>query len=597
MATQDTRADTTGGAVFNDQLHDILLVMDMEEMTLKAVSEIDKEGKMKTTEIDGKNNNQFLDIDQNGNLLDNFIKNFYKQAKDPTRFHFFKIPFNKLGESIKTLKGMFKEQFSPEAVQLTSRYRIAPEKGLKEKQAEAPDINNKNDNHMAKTATDTTQQAQSGQRNRFNEAMINWDELGKLGISKEYLQERNMLDGMLRGYKSRETVPINLNIGSAVIKTDARLSFQQSKEGPVVMAIHGIRKEPELDRPYFGHIFSEEDKKNLRESGNMGRVVPLQTRNGQVAPSFISIDKITNEVVAMRVENINIPNTIKEVKLTDQEKEDLKEGKAVYLEGMKSANGKEFDAHVQINAEKRGIEFIFGENKLFNSQTIGGVELSKKQVEDLNMGKAIFVEDMKRKDGEKFSSFVKLDEGSGRPAYTRYNPDSPEGNREIYVPKEMHGVQLTPQDRDELRQGQPVFLENMVNRKGEEFSSFVKLDLETGKPSYSKTPDGFTERQEFKIPAELWGVTLSATQRAGLQDGKAVLVENMTGFNGQQFSNYVKVNQNQGRLDYYQDNPDKNKKAQKTDVVAKQNEKADQKKDQKQGGKQENKAKRGKGIS
>ena len=38
--------------------------------------------------------------------------------------------------------------------------------------------------------------------------------------------------------------------------------------------------------------------------------------------------------------------------------------------------------------------------------SIGGVELTKKQIDDLNGGKAIFVEGMKRKDGELFSSYV-----------------------------------------------------------------------------------------------------------------------------------------------------------------------------------------------
>ena len=35
----------------------------------------------------------------------------------------------------------------------------------------------------------------------------------------------------------------------------------------------------------------------------MGRVVELKGRNGEYIPSFISIDKLTNEVVAMRAEN------------------------------------------------------------------------------------------------------------------------------------------------------------------------------------------------------------------------------------------------------------------------------------------------------
>lgn len=104
-----------------------------------------------------------------------------------------------------------------------------------------------------------------------------------------------------------------MNFGSAVLCTDARLSFQQSVGGPIVLGIHGIRQKPELDRPYFGHIFSDEDKKNLLETGNMGRVVELKGRNGEYLPSFISIDKLTNEVVAMRAETAFIPKEIKGV--------------------------------------------------------------------------------------------------------------------------------------------------------------------------------------------------------------------------------------------------------------------------------------------
>ena len=426
---------------------------------------------------------------------------------------------------------------------------------------------------------------------RYNEAMINWEELKNFGLSKEILQEKGFLDQMLRGYKTNQTMPISMNFGSAVLRTDARLSFQQSAGGPVVLGIHGIRQQPELDKPYFGHIFSEEDKKNLKETGNMGRVVELKTRNGEYSPSFVSLDKLTNEIVAMKVENAFIPKEIKEVKLTDQEINDLKEGKAVYLEGMKANSGNDFNAYVQFNADRRGIEFKFENEKIFNRQTLGGIELSPKQTEDLNNGKSIFVEDMVRKDGEKFSAFVKLDEASGRPSYTRYNPDTPEGAREIYIPKELNGAPLTPKDREELGQGKPVFIENMVNRKGEEFSSFVKLDLETGRPSYSKTPDGFTERQEFKIPAEIWGVTPTATQRGHLQDGKAVLIEGMKGYDNKPFSQYVKANFNQGRLDYYNENPDRKKDASQRNVV-------NQTQNQQQGAaKDENKKPRGKKVS
>ena len=86
----------------------------------------------------------------------------------------------------------------------------------------------------------------------------------------------------------------------------------------------------------------------------------------------------------------------------------------------------------------RDSEYIFPNDRIFQPSGTRRRGASPKQIEALNAGKAIFVEDMKRKDGEVFSAFVKLDEASGRPAYTRYNPDSPGGSKgKIYIPKEL----------------------------------------------------------------------------------------------------------------------------------------------------------------
>lgn len=559
----DTPPQTLPNVTENDQLSDIVLILDKMELLLQAVSKLDKNGRYETVPATPKHRNSFFKFDRHADMFENFIKNLWSQLKDPTRFGIFSVKDKTLDDPKvrEAIEDLTAGKQTDAVAEFLKKYEIRPKE---------QSINNQNDKEMAKQSQSTqTPAAENPQpAYRYNESMINWQELEKFGLSREFLLERGLLDQMLRGYKTNQTVPISMNFGSAVLRTDARLSFQQSVGGPIVLGIHGIRQKPDLDRPFFGHIFSEEDKKNLRESGNMGRVVELKTRSGEYVPSFISIDKLTNEVVAMRVESAFIPNEISGVTLTDQEKNDLREGKAVYIEGMKSRSGNDFDAHIQFNADRRGIEYIFENDRLFNRQSIGGVQLTARQVEDLNNGKAIFVEDMKRKDGELFSAFVKLDEATGRPAYTRYNPDSPEGAREIYVPKEMNGVILTPEDREQLRAGKPVFIENMISRKGEEFSSFVKLDLETGRPSYSRTLDGFAERQEFKVPVELWGVTLSATQRAGLQDGKAVLIEGMKGFDGKTFSQYAKVNANQGRIDFYNENPDRNRQASQRNVVA-----------------------------
>ena len=558
----------------NPQMSDIVLVLDKMELLLQAVSDINKNGKYSTVPADKEHQNSFLKIDRYATFFENFLKNFWSQLKDPTHFGLFTMKEEEFDkpEVKQAIEDLAAGKKTNAVEEFLKKYEITPKNQTEQS------INNQNQEEMAKK--NQTQQpvveANDQQQNpqyRYNESMINWDQLKNFGISRDYLQEKGLLDSMLKGYKTNQLVPITMNFGSAVLRTDARLSLQQSNTGEVVLAIHGIRKQPELERPYFGHVFSDEDRKNLLETGNMGRVVELNGRNGERIPSFISLDKLTNEVVAMRAENVYIPNEVKGVQLTDQEKNDLREGKKVYIEGMTAKSGNEFNAHIQVSAERRGIDFIFENDRIFNRTALGGVELTKQQIEDLNAGKAIFVEDMKRKDGELFSSYVKLDAATGRPAYTRYNPDSPEGAREIYIPKEIGGVKLTEQEVKDLREGRPIFLNDMVNNRGEEFSSFIKADLETGRLMYSTKPDDFAQRAKFDIPKEIFGAKLSGQQRADLQSGKAVLVEGMKGFDGKSITQYVKLNANQNKLDFYNENPDRNRNASQRNVVAEKQEK------------------------
>ena len=575
MAKKNVRDDPSKTQVTeNPQMSDIVLVLDKMELLIQAVSEINKNGKYSTVPADKEHQNSFLKIDRYATFFENFLKNFWSQLKDPTHFGLFTMKEEEFDkpEVKQAIEDLAEGKKTRAVEEFLKKYEIIPKNQTEQS------INNQNSEEMAKKnqtqqpVVEANDQQQNNQY-RYNESMINWDQLKNFGLSREYLQERGLLDSMLKGYKTNQLVPINLNFGSAVLRTDARLSLQQSNTGEVVLAIHGIRKQPELERPYFGHIFSEEDKKNLLETGNMGRVVELKGRNGEYIPSFISLDKMTNEVVAMRAENVYIPNEIKGVQLTDQEKNDLREGKKVYIEGMTAKSGNEFNAHIQVSAERRGIDFIFENDRIFNRTALGGVELTKQQIEDLNTGKAIFVEDMQRKDGELFSSYVKLDEATGRPNYTRYNPDSPEGAREIYIPKEIGGVKLTAEEQKDLREGRAIFLNDMVNNRGEEFSSFIKADLETGRLMYSRTPDGFEERAKFEIPKEIFGAKLSGQQRADLQSGKSVLVEGMKGFDGKSISQYVKLNSNQNKLDFYNENPDRNRNASQRNVVAEKQEK------------------------
>ena len=541
-----------------EQINELMFIHNKNDPQtgVQAVSGIDEKGKVQTVPADERNENSFLKFEKNSSILENFIKNFWSQLKEPTHFRLIRMTIHDYKQNKQAIKELSQGKETDTVKEFLKRYEIRPRENRKQSK------NEKEKETMAKKQTpqekaqqpvQTPQtQEQQAPRYRYNENMVNWEALEKIGVSKASLEQQGLLDSMLKGYKTNKLVPLTLTLTSAKVKLDARLSFIAMPDGQIGLGIHGIRKEPELERPYFGHIFTEEDKKHLRETGNMGRVAELNLNGGTYTPCLISIDKNTNELVAVRQENVYIPNEVKGIKLTADEINALKEGKPVYVDGMTSKNGKPFDATLQYSAERRGLEFIYPESQGFNQQSLGGVQLSPSQIKMLSEGHTILVEDMKRTDGALFSSFVTLDKVTGRPQYTRHNPE----NGEIYIPKEICNVQLTPEDKEALRKGQPVFLENMINRKGEEFSSFVKLDMNTGRPQYSRTPDGFSERQAPIVPAEVYGHVFTAQERANLQNGKAILVSDLKSANNKTFSSYLKVNANSGQLQYFQENPD-----------------------------------------
>ena len=541
-----------------EQINELLFVHNKEDpkASVQAVSGIDEKGKAQTVPADERNENSFLKFEKNSSILENFIKNFWSQLKEPTHFRLIRMTIHDYKQNKQAIKDLSQGKETDTVKEFLKRYEIRPrenrEQSKNEKEKETM-AKKQNPQEKAQQPVQTSQtQEQQTPRYRYNENMVNWEALEKIGVSKASLEQQGLLDSMLKGYKTNKLVPLTLTLTSAKVKLDARLSFIAMPDGQIGLGIHGIRKEPELERPYFGHIFTEEDKKHLRETGNMGRVAELNLNGGAYTPCLISIDKNTNELVAVRQENVYIPSEVKGIKLTADEINALKEGKPVYVDGMTSKNGKPFDATLQYSAERRGLEFIYPESQGFNQQSLGGVQLSPSQIKMLSEGHTILVEDMKRTDGALFSSFVTLDKVTGRPQYTRHNPE----NGEIYIPKEICNVQLTPEDKEALRKGQPVFLENMINRKGEEFSSFVKLDMNTGRPQYSRTPDGFSERQAPIVPAEVYGHVFTAQERANLQDGKAILVSDLKSANNKTFSSYLKVNANSGQLQYFQENPD-----------------------------------------
>jgi hypothetical protein len=261
---QKIRDDTSQKTEPPEQLSDILLLVNMEKKSIRVAA--DETGKTDRLDKIKDDNPPFLKIDKN-NILENFLSNYFRQSKDPTEFRFFRVPLEVVKKMTGSLRELFKENPSKEMLDFIRQYEVENK------------INNSQKEKTMNVNQETQKtQAENGSKHRFNEAMIDWNQLTQFGISRDYLKEKGLLDEMLKGYKTSRLVPVSANFGSAVLRTDARLSFQQSKEGQVVLAMHGIRREPDF-RAYFGYNFSDEDIKNLKETGNMGRQAIISPAN------------------------------------------------------------------------------------------------------------------------------------------------------------------------------------------------------------------------------------------------------------------------------------------------------------------------------
>lgn len=391
---------------------------------LSVVSGIDDKGNLKTTEATAANQAAFLKFNSKEGLLENFMKNFLRQFNEPTRFGLYKVVADNVEQGVDNLRTLLQSREKPESKQQLAEIGVPFEDYLPQQ---------KNT-----TAIDPEK--------------VDWKQLDRLGLSREQLEQSGELTNMLNWQKSN-LMTIAIPMGDTTIYTDARLAFRTDGDGNIGLAIHPLRKEPQLDFPYMGYKFSPEEEEQLLTTGNLGKTIEVTPKNGEPFAAYVSIDPQTNELIALRADRVNIPKEIKGVTLSNQQYKDLVEGKAVKVEGMTAKSGKSFNATLQVNAERKGIEFIFGDKQGLkerqqHSQQQGaphklcGLELSEKQREALNNGRALYLKNMVDKEGNSFNAYVRMDKEQNRPRFYKWNPDKSQKNGKVEAVAEEHKTQV-----------------------------------------------------------------------------------------------------------------------------------------------------------
>ena len=474
---------------------DVLVVRDEKTGEISVVAGLSRDGTPKRAPAKAENTSDFLRFDRNSDLMDSFFRNFFRQCKEPSRFGFYRIAADQVENLLGVMKELLKD---PEAnKEILSAHKVDTsnyEKEAKQSEGQAKETassddasktqantekenvsseqTNEKENDMEKKPeqTATEQQAQTApgvKQNLISGNDVNLQELGaKYGIDFNNMNEKDMK--ALLNYGKTGLVIVKPTFGGEQIEIQARLSFRKDDNDQLQLVSHFVRNEPKLDVAYKGYTFTPEDKKNLLQNGNLGKVVDFPDKNtGELRPHFISIDRLTNEIVDIPTNKVRIPDTIGKTPITKDDKRVLYSGLPLRKE-IELANGRKFTPLLQVNVEQRGVEFVPGSTREAQGQKQNG---DKKQTADKQEQKA---------EGDAGGQKKQQDPNHW------LNEDGTIRRLNTYFKKE-----LTEQQKDDYVAGKTIEIKEVPNKNGSgTYTAYVKFDFDKMQPrSYRNNPD------------------------------------------------------------------------------------------------------------
>ena len=474
---------------------DVLVVRDEKTGEISVVAGLSRDGTPKRAPAKSENTSDFLRFDRNSDLMDSFFRNFFRQCKEPSRFGFYRIAADQVENLLGVMKELLKD---PEAnKEILSAHKVDTsnyEKEAKQSEGQAKETassddasktqantekenvsseqtnEKENDMEQKPEQTATEQQAQTApgvKQNLISGNEVNLQELGaKYGIDFNSMNEKDMK--ALLNYGKTGLVIVKPTFGGEQIEIQARLSFRKDDNDQLQLVPHFVRNEPKLDVAYKGYTFTPEDKKNLLQNGNLGKVVDFPDKNtGELRPHFISIDRLTNEIVDIPTNKVRIPDTIGKTPITKDDKRVLYSGIPLRKE-IELANGRKFTPLLQVNVEQRGVEFVPGSTRQAQGQKQNG---DKKQTADKQEQKA---------EGDAGGQKKQQDPNHW------LNEDGTIRRLNTYFKKE-----LTEQQKDDYVAGKTIEIKEVPNKNGSgTYTAYVKFDFDKMQPrSYRNNPD------------------------------------------------------------------------------------------------------------
>ena len=88
---------------------DVLVVRDEKTGEISVVAGLDARGYPKRAQAKAEHSQEFLRFDRHGDAIDNFMRNFYRQCKEPTRFGFYRVAADTVEALLPVIKDLLKD--------------------------------------------------------------------------------------------------------------------------------------------------------------------------------------------------------------------------------------------------------------------------------------------------------------------------------------------------------------------------------------------------------------------------------------------------------------------------------------------------------
>ena len=426
----------------NQNYEEVLIARNNDTGQVGAVTGQNPDGTPKMTDVKSAKLSDLVKFTKGQNPLEAFLSNFMRQAKNPTTFGFFKVPADRY-ESVGMAMADFMQK-PEENAEILKDFKVEmPQQTQSETQAQTqPDADEQKPIEQMPPAQENTQ-AEHSKYQTIDESKIDWANLKeKWGIDRDELAKSGDLKEMLYNRKSK-LVTVTPTFGGEKFPIDARLSFRTDAAGNVKVVPHFIHREPKLDQEFEGYKFTKEDKDALKYTGNLGKVVELTGANGEKVPSYVSLDRLTNEIVSVPVKDVYIRDTVGQTKLTIPEVMQLKEGKALPPKEIEGKNGQKYTVVLQVSADRKSIEFVPGGARK--------QELSEKNGQTQTQQQSSWL----TKDGK------------------------------IKPITKWAGVPLSPQQQEAYVKGEVVEMKNMIDKQGQSCTVYLKFNPDKQRPNTS----------------------------------------------------------------------------------------------------------------